>query len=54
MKKVSTVEFRENISECLNQAAYGNNPQVVTRRGKEIAILISVKEYLRLRLMDVD
>lgn len=48
MLKISTVEARENFSEVINQAAYGNEKVVLTRRGKPLVAMISVKELERL------
>lgn len=49
--KKSTVDFRLNFSEVMNQSSYGHLDQIITRRGKDIAVLISMdayKEYLDL------
>jgi len=44
MLKMSTVEARENFSEMINQAAYGNQRVVLTRRGKPLVAVISLQE----------
>jgi len=41
---MSTVEARENFSEMINQAAYGNQRVVLTRRGKPLVAVISLHE----------
>jgi len=41
---MSTVEARENFSEMINQAAYGNQRVVLTRRGKPLVAVISLQE----------
>jgi prevent-host-death family protein len=48
MKEVSTVNFRENLSEYVNQAAYGHEHIMLTRRGKKVAVFLSYKEYKKL------
>jgi prevent-host-death family protein len=48
MLKMTTVEARENFSEVINQAAYGNEYVVLTRRGKPLVAVISLKELRRL------
>ena len=44
MLKMSTVEARENFSEMINQAAYGNQRVVLTRRGKPLVAVISLQD----------
>ncbi|OGT41210.1 MAG: hypothetical protein A3F13_08225 [Gammaproteobacteria bacterium RIFCSPHIGHO2_12_FULL_40_19] len=44
MLKMSTVEARENFSEMINQAAYGNQRVVLTRRGKPLVAVVSLQE----------
>jgi prevent-host-death family protein len=41
---MSTVEARENFSEMINQAAYGNQRVVLTRRGKPLVAVISLQD----------
>lgn len=45
MVKVSTVEARENLSELINQAAYGKERIVLTRRGKELVALVPMDDF---------
>lgn len=49
MKETSTVQFRENISDYLNYAAYGNEPVLITRRHKPLAVIISLDMYEKLQ-----
>lgn len=49
MLKMSTVEARENFSEVINQAAYANQPVILTRRGKPLVAVISLKELEKLK-----
>ena len=43
MLTMSTVEARENFSEMINQAAYGNQRVVLTRRGKPLVAVVSLQ-----------
>ena len=40
VRKLSTVEFRDRLSESLNEAAFGNKATIVERHGRGIAILM--------------
>jgi prevent-host-death family protein len=42
---VSAKQFRENFSEILNEAVYGEKRILITRNGKSQAILVGVKGY---------
>ena len=48
MIKMTTVQARENFSEVINQAAYGNERIILTRRGKALVAVISLDELDRL------
>jgi len=41
---ISTADARMNFSDIINKVAYGNEPIVLTRRGKSIAALVSIAE----------
>jgi len=41
---ISTADARMNFSDIVNKVAYGNESVVLTRRGKNIAALISMEE----------
>ncbi|MCD4848634.1 MAG: type II toxin-antitoxin system Phd/YefM family antitoxin [Candidatus Aegiribacteria sp.] len=41
---ISTADARMNFSDVINKVAYGNEPIVLTRRGKSIAALVSIAE----------
>ena len=43
-KTITTAEARKNFANIVNTVAYGNEPVVLTRRGQEIAALISIGE----------
>ncbi|MCX7121237.1 MAG: type II toxin-antitoxin system Phd/YefM family antitoxin [Gammaproteobacteria bacterium] len=49
MLKMSTVEARENFSEMINQAAYGNQSVVLTRRGKPLVAVVSLQSFEELQ-----
>ena len=42
---ISTVDARKNFADIVNKVAYGNEPIVLTRRGQEVAALVSMKEF---------
>jgi prevent-host-death family protein len=41
---ISTASARKNLAEIVNQVAYGVEPVILTRRGKEVAALVSIEE----------
>ena len=45
---ITTVDARENFSELVNHAAYGNKRIVLTRRGKPLCVVISLSDYRKL------
>ena len=49
MLEMSTVEARENFSDMINKAAYGNQHVVLTRRGKPLVAVVSLDELTALR-----
>ena len=42
--KVTTAEARKNFADIVNSVAYGKDPVVLTRRGKELVALISMED----------
>lgn len=44
MIKMTTVEARENFSDLINKAAYGNERVILTRRGKALAVVIPLND----------
>jgi antitoxin Phd len=42
--KISTADARKKFADIVNKVAYGKEPIVLTRRGQEIAALISIEE----------
>jgi prevent-host-death family protein len=43
MERVSTVAARETFSELVNKVAYGREPVVLTRRGRDLAMLCPIE-----------
>lgn len=42
---ISTVDFRNDISEKLNIVGFGKKNIIITRREKPLAAIISIEEY---------
>jgi prevent-host-death family protein len=51
LPSVRTEELRRNLSTILNRAAYGSAPVVITRRGRQIAAVVSIEDLSRLQRM---
>ncbi len=51
MKKVSVFEGKNKFSELINNAANGE-PQIITKNGKETAVVISFEDYKRLKIKE--
>lgn len=49
MKTVSVRDARANFSELLGSVYYTNNPIIVEKKGKPIAVVVSPKQYQRLK-----
>ena len=41
---ISTADARKNFADIVNKVAYGNEPVVLTRRGQQVAALVSIDE----------
>ena len=41
---ITTAEARKNFADIVNKVAYGKEPIVLTRRGQEVAALVSIDE----------
>jgi len=52
LNTVSTAEARKKLAEIVNMVAYGKETIVLTRRGEEIAALISMEELKLLQLIE--
>jgi len=49
---ISTVEARKNFADIVNKVAYGKELIVLTRRGHEVAALVSIDELGLLRQIE--
>ncbi|WPD22598.1 MAG: type II toxin-antitoxin system Phd/YefM family antitoxin [Candidatus Electrothrix scaldis] len=49
---ISTADARKKFADIVNRVAYGSEPVVLTRRGQEIAALISMREFELLRQLE--
>ena len=47
MKTIGVAEARDALSELVSRAAFGGERYVVERRGKPLAALIGIEEYLQ-------
>ena len=52
MTTITTAEARKKLAEIVNKVAYGKEPVILTRRGEEIAALISMEELELLQLIE--
>jgi len=41
---ISTADARKHFADIVNKVAYGKEPIVLTRRGQEVAALVSIDE----------
>jgi prevent-host-death family protein len=48
MKRVSIFEGKNKFSKLVEEASKGE-PQIITKNGKETAVVISIEEYKRLK-----
>ena len=42
---ISTADARKHFADIVNKVAYGKDPVVLTRRGQEVAALVSMDEF---------
>ena len=49
MPTYSTVEARERFSDIVNEAAYGKEPVIITRRNKEVVAIVPIEDLQLLR-----
>ena len=49
---LSTAEARKNFAHIINKVAYGDESVILTRRGKEVAALVSLKELELLQRLE--
>jgi prevent-host-death family protein len=48
---VSAAEFRQNLTEMLNQVQYRNGAIVINKNGKPVAALVDAELFARIRRM---
>ena len=49
---VTTVQVRENLSEILNRAAYGQERIIVTRHGKALVAVVPIEDLEELERLE--
>lgn len=49
---ITTAEARKNFADIVNKVAYGKEPIVLTRRGQEVAALVSIDELELLKQIE--
>ena len=52
MNTISTADAREDFADIINQVSYGSEQIMLTRRGKEVAAIISVEELKLLQKIE--
>ena len=52
MTRLSVSKAREEFPEVVNRAAYGNERTIVSRRGKDLAAVISIDDLRLLELLE--
>ena len=51
-KTVTTADARKHFADLVNSVAYGKEPVILTRRGREIAALVSIEELQLLQKIE--
>jgi prevent-host-death family protein len=51
MTRINVSKAREEFPEIVNRAAYGNERTIVSRRGKDVAAVISIDDLRLLELL---
>ncbi|SMN16024.1 RelB/StbD replicon stabilization protein (antitoxin to RelE/StbE) [uncultured Candidatus Thioglobus sp.] len=52
MNTISTADARKYFAEIINQVSYGQEQVLLTRRGKEVAAIVSVEELRLLQRIE--
>lgn len=52
MNTITTVEARDHFSELINRTAYGKERIVISRRGKELMVLVPMEDLQLLELAE--
>ena len=51
-RTITTTDARKNFADIVNSVAYGKEPVILTRRGQEIAALVSMEELQLLQKIE--
>jgi len=52
VNKITTAEARKYFADIVNNVAYGKDTIVLTRRGKELAALVSIEDLILLQQLE--
>ena len=52
MNTISTADARKDFADIINQVSYGSEQILLTRRGKEVAAIVSVEELKLLQKIE--
>ena len=52
MSKIAVIDARKDLAGVLNRAAYGKERVVLTRRGKEVAAIVSMDDLNMLEAIE--
>ena len=52
LRAITIADARKNFADIVNFVAYGKEPVILTRRGKEIAALVSIEELQLLQKIE--
>lgn len=52
MIRISTSDLRKDTADTLNKVAYGGDRITLQRRGKDVAVIVSVEDYELLRAIE--
>ncbi len=51
-RTITTADARKHFADIVNSVAYGKEPVILTRRGQEIAALVSIEELQLLQKIE--
>lgn len=52
MIRLSTSDLRKDTADALNKVAYGGDRIALQRRGKDVAVIVSVEDYELLKAIE--
>lgn len=52
MSKIAVIDARKDLADILNRAAYGKERVVLTRRGKDVAAIVSIDDLNMLEAIE--